>query len=543
MIFNSLLHDHRPKSIAQCMGANGLDINKLSSYMSYRADEGRQLIASAANAVASSYNERDEDYSDSDHQPPQKKRRAKKSVMARRTDDGELEVITPKESNWYLLYVNNPMVEDDRFLKKFRSRFRLPHNEYKKLVNKCKQEEMFSRWMRRDATGKESSPIELLILGSLRYLGRGWTFDDLEEATAISRDVHRVFFHKFIDYGSTKLYDEFVRYPTTHEEAREHMAEFAMAGLNGAVASTDATHVTSEKCEFNLRNNHLNGRSSFTTRTFNVTVNHRRRILFSTTGGPGRWNDKTTVLFDEFVSGIHDGDIMQDNEFELLERGRDGSIRTVKYKGGYVIVDNGYLRWSVTVPPFKVSNKQSEIRWSKWVESMRKDVECTFGIMKGRWRILKTGIRVEGVEAVDKIWLTCCALHNWLLEVDGLDKAWDGTGIATSDWEGELGNHDFTGLPEPLARLTATLDARNYDRSGMGRGSDVGVRERHPIEIDTGVVGVEAAPVNNRTVRVVKNLGLGYFRSKLVEHFDIMWNRHEVKWPSRRPLPRHLRES
>ena len=47
MIFNSLLHDHRPKSIAQCMGADGLDINKLSSYMSYRADEGRQLIASA----------------------------------------------------------------------------------------------------------------------------------------------------------------------------------------------------------------------------------------------------------------------------------------------------------------------------------------------------------------------------------------------------------------------------------------------------------------------------------------------------------------
>jgi hypothetical protein len=43
-----------------------------------------------------------------------------------------------------------------------------------------------------------------------------------------------------------------------------------------------------------------------------------------------------------------------------------------------------------------------EIRWSKWLESMRKDVECTFGILKGRWRILKSGIRIEGVDAVDK---------------------------------------------------------------------------------------------------------------------------------------------
>jgi hypothetical protein len=25
----------------------------------------------------------------------------------------------------------------------------------------------------------------------------------------------------------------------------------------------------------------------------------------------------------------------------------------------------------------------------------------------------------------DMIWKTCCALHNWLLEVDGLDEQWD----------------------------------------------------------------------------------------------------------------------
>ena len=38
-----------------------------------------------------------------------------------------------------------------------------------------------------------------------------------------------------------------------------------------------------------------------------------------------------------------------------------------------------------------------EIRWSKWLESMRKDVECTFGIMKGRWRILSglPGVRLS----------------------------------------------------------------------------------------------------------------------------------------------------
>jgi hypothetical protein len=68
---------------------------------------------------------------------------------------------------------------------------------------------------------------------------------------------------------------------------------------------------------------------------------------------------------------------------------KDGKVKKLRFSGAYLIVDNGYLNWSCTVPPFGVTNNVDEIRWSKWVESMRKDVECTFGILKRRWRILK----------------------------------------------------------------------------------------------------------------------------------------------------------
>ena len=175
-------------------------------------------------------------------------------------------------------------------------------------------------------------------------------------------------------------------------------------------------------------------------RTYNLTCNHRRRILSSTRGHPGRWNDKTLVLFDEFVMGIHKGEILQDVEFELLERNQSGEIVSVLYKGVWLIVDNGYLRWPISICPYKQTEMYKEIRFSEWLESIRKDVECTFGILKGRFRILKTGIRIHGIEATDKIWLTCCALHNMLLDIGGLDCQWD-NGIAT-DWEGELGEHN-----------------------------------------------------------------------------------------------------
>jgi hypothetical protein len=66
------------------------------------------------------------------------------------------------------------------------------------------------------------------------------------------------------------------------------------------------------------------------------------------------------------------------------------------------------------------------------------------------------GVRLHGVEAVDKIWKTCCAFHNMLLEIDGLD----------SEWEGELGMHDEADLMNhidnfSLQRLhNANLDIR-----------------------------------------------------------------------------------
>jgi hypothetical protein len=170
----------------------------------------------------------------------------------------------------------------------------MPYAQFVQFVSDAKDNNWFPRWKKRNST----SPIELLILGGFRYLGRGWTFDDLEENTLISCEVHRNYFHEFIVVGANVLYPLYVVTPATGEECETHMHEFMQAGFNGAIGSTDATHVAIEKCSYRLRNNHLGPKQHLTTRTFNLTVNHRRRILSTTVGYPGRWNDKTVVLFD-----------------------------------------------------------------------------------------------------------------------------------------------------------------------------------------------------------------------------------------------------
>ena len=427
------------------------------------------------------------------------------------------------------------MLEDTSLRAKFRTWFRVPYAFFLELLQWIRDDARFARWCGEKINNKMSSPIQLMVLGLLRYLGRGWTFGDIEEQTTISKEVHRIFFHAFIDFGSTSLYSQFVLTPLHLPEALSNMREYEVAGFPGCIGSTDCTHITTERCEYRLKNNHLGVKSSHTTRTFNLTCNHRRRILHTTTGGPGRWNDQTMVRLDKFISGVRDGILLQDNDFELLDFDCFGNVISSKYKGVYVIVDNGYLQWSCTVPPFTITSDMDEICWSKWLESMRKDVECTFGIQKGRWRILTLGIRINGVDVVDNIWFTCCALHNWLLEIDGLNADWSGISMPVSDWEGNLGDCEMDGINvtipwSALARMSQRLNHRTLDLSGMGSGIDVCEQQLEPDELN------DANPAGVNGVKSVNNMSLKAFRHKLVNHFKILFAHNEIMWPVRRPI-------
>lgn len=344
--------------------------------------------------------------------------------------------------------------------------------------------------------------------------------------------------------GAAPIY---IKMPQTAVEARTHMVEMTSAGLNGCIASADATHVGMERCPFRLSNLHAGPKLKMPSRTYNIAVNHRRQILSSTPGHPARWNDKTIQLFDEFMLQVRNGDILTDVTFDLYERNGNGDIITVTYEGVWIMVDNGYLAWSTLVPPYKDAIHYSTMRFSKWLESMRKDVENTFGILKGRFRVLKTGIRLHGINATDKMWKTCCALHNFLLDEDGLNEQWNDGVLA--DWQGEMGNHNSSDVrrhvPFSVRRLTED-ELRGYDTSGMGVGDDESIVESPSStnndgdSTDTDSTPNLGATPNVGVVRRVRDLSLDYFRERLVEHFDIQFKNNRIKWPTRMAIPNPL---
>ena len=81
---------------------------------------------------------------------------------------------------------------------------------------------------------------------------------------------------------------------------------------------------------------------SHTARTYNLTVNHWRRILSTTTGHPASFNDKTLITFDEFVNSLNNGMYDDEYEFELYNYDDNKNVIKVKYCGCWLIVGNGY---------------------------------------------------------------------------------------------------------------------------------------------------------------------------------------------------------
>lgn len=284
-------------------------------------------------------------------------------------------------SEWYNRYVKEARhPKNKKHFKNFRRRFRMPYNSYKALVFEARNDKWFPEYEKCNALGQKGVPLDILILGSLRYLGRGWTFDDLHDATGVSEELHRVFFKAFCKACRKYLYPKWVKRPETAEEIADCMSEFVEAGFNGCIGSADVTHVIIEKCHARLKNQNLGAKDSHTTRAFQIVVNHRRQIIASTVGFPGRWNDKTVVRFDGFVTDVQRGLYLKNNKFTL----KNSEGKDENYRGAWILVDGGYLNWASLICPFKDTISIKEQRWSRWAESMRKDVECTFGILKGK---------------------------------------------------------------------------------------------------------------------------------------------------------------
>ena len=196
--------------------------------------------------------------------------------------------------------------DDSRLGKKFRRRFRVPFQVF---VEICQDvEHLNGERAKVDNAGRETVPLELLVLACLRVLGSGCTFDAVEELTAVSEVTLRKFFHNEFCVWGVKASDTHVRMPETEDELRHVMRTYESRGFPGCVGSVDCVHLVWDKCPAGALSS-CKGKGSFPSLAFQVVCDHDRRIQSVSHFFWGAVNDKTIAMCDE-VSGdsisIHD---------------------------------------------------------------------------------------------------------------------------------------------------------------------------------------------------------------------------------------------
>jgi hypothetical protein len=96
----------------------------------------------------------------------------------------------------------------------------------------------------------------------------------------------------------------------------------------------------------------------------------------------------------------------------------DANGMPLMFKGGYLIVDGGYPKLMFLIDPMPQTSSVKGTIWSEWLESIRKDVECFFGILKNRFRMLKNQIQLHDFKEIDCAWNCAIILHNMLIHYD-----------------------------------------------------------------------------------------------------------------------------
>jgi Plant transposon protein len=342
--------------------------------------------------------------------PVRKKTRV---VYARKHQEDSLwwkEYLTPTIRQ---VYAEKP---DGRDAAKFRRLFRVPFELFVVLVGMAR-EKWWCDWSptKVDAFGFVVSNLELKLLGALYVLGNGTSLYIVSIQTNLSEEVHRCFFLFWIANMSS-MKDDFIFMPNDEERFLQVVGEYSARGLPGCVGSVDCVHVAWDKCPSQYMHMYK-GKEGFPSIAYEVICTARKFIQSVSVGHPGSRNDKHIVRTDSSVMDLLEGNgWLNSKAWQTV--GPTGALRN--FIGVYLICDGGYHRWPCLISPVKSGIAGSPVmKWSAKVESVRKDIEGVFGILKSRFRFLKNFINLHQQSAIDNAFVTCCMLHNMLLKVDG----------------------------------------------------------------------------------------------------------------------------
>ena len=82
-----------------------------------------------------------------------------------------------------------------------------------------------------------------------------------------------------------------------------------------------------------------------------------------------------------------------------------------------MLADGIYPPWCIFAKPNSAPINETETVYTKSQESVKKDIERFFGVLQGRFRILRHGLHEWSDELIILISKVCVILHNMIVDM------------------------------------------------------------------------------------------------------------------------------
>lgn len=136
----------------------------------------------------------------------------------------------------------------------------------------------------------------------------------------------------------------------------------------------------------------------------------------------------------------------------------------------YLLADGIYPNCPLFAKPHPNARTASESLYNQKQESTRKLIECVFGIVKRKWKVMREPCEYVQKDDLVNMVVTCFILHNMCVEYqlqDGVLIGVDWVGLSQHDYEFQFTEADLAArkdLADVIASIIATSDERKHPK-------------------------------------------------------------------------------
>lgn len=321
----------------------------------------------------------------------------------------------------------------------FKRKYRLPLGLFNEILEKVQANDDHFR-QRKYATGKLGLSALQKVAASIRILATGTSAHDMDDRYRMGASTALESLKRFCK-SVINIYEDTALRSPTEADLNRLLDEGNRKRLPGCIGSLDCMHWSWKNCPSAWKGM-FQGKEKEASVVLETICDQSRRFWHFNFGSPGSLNDINIIERSQLFFQSQSAECPLNVNFNVNGR---------SYYIPYWLVDGIYPTYACFLKSIQNPRTRMEQFFATLHEAIRKEIECAFGILQGRFHILTTGCRLWDRDAMGDVMKACVILHNLIIDYEK-EHAIDSNYIEDDQYRPE---HPFTMIKDTEVRTSS----------------------------------------------------------------------------------------